>query len=392
MEVRFDTDSDGFLSQECPSCRQRFKVLFGSGSDKPISFCPYCCHNEHDCWWTPEQIDYIQSAVTDVVVRPELEKFQRQLKSTSNEFFRVEVASNIPDPIVSPVDTDDHLKVLHFRCCGETIKADQRDRYYCIICGGETDMATSDSKKIFLSHKGSDKDMVIDFKDTLEALGYEPWLDEEAMPAGSPVERAILQGMQDSCAVVFFITPFFKDEGYLETEITYAIQEKRKKGDKFVIVTLLFENSGGGTVGVPELLKPYVWKTPNTRLQALREILRALPVALGNVDWKGGTTSITEAHEIPSTASGLSEEAKAILREAVKADGFIFLMGTLGGTWIQVNGKVMNQDEKPRTLARWEEGLEELRRRRYIKDAGHKGEVFKVTKEGYDAADALPDG
>ena len=251
-------------------------------------------------------------------------------------------------------------------------------------------MTTSDSKKIFLSHKGSDKDMVVDFKKTLKALGYEPWLDEEAMPAGVPVERAVLQGMKDSCAVVFFITPSFRDEGYLETEINYAIQEKREKGDNFVIVTLLFDDSGDGTVEVPELLKPYVWKTPNTQLQALREIVRALPVAPRNADWKEGVTSIIETRKTPSTTSGLSEEAKIILREAAGADCFIYYIRTLGGTRIQVNGKIMNQDEKPRTLARWEGSLEELQRHRYIKDAGHKGELFKVTKEGYDAADALP--
>lgn len=389
MEVRFDTDSDGFLSQECPSCHQRFKVLFGSGSDKPISFCPYCCHNEHDCWWTPEQIDYIQSVATDVVVRPELEKFQRQLKSSSSDFFQVQLASGIPEPIVSPAEADDPLRVLRFQCCGETIKADHRNRYYCIICGGGTDVAISNSKKIFLSHKGSDKDMVIDFKNTLELIGYEPWLDEEAMPAGVPVERAVLQGMKDSCAVVFFITPSFKDEGYLETEINYAIQEKREKGDEFVIITLLFDSSGDGTIEVPELLKPYVWKTPNTPLRALREIIRALPVAPGSIDWKGGTADIVETRKGPSIASELSEEAKTILREAAKTDSLIVKFGGLRNLQIQIGEKRLNQDDKPRTIARWEGGFEELQRHRYIKDIGHKGEIFKLTKEGYDAADAL---
>ena len=46
-------------------------------------------------------------------------------------------------------------------------------------------MINSDSRKIFLSHKGSDKATVTDFKETLEVLGYEPWLDEDAMPAGT---------------------------------------------------------------------------------------------------------------------------------------------------------------------------------------------------------------
>ena len=230
MEVRFDTDSNGFLSQECPSCQQGFKVLFGSGSDKPISFCPYCCHNGHDCWWTPEQIDYIRSVATDVVVRPELEKFQRQLKSISNEMFDIKMTSDIPDPIVSPVETDDPLEVVHFQCCEETIKVVHGNKYYCIICGGQVDMAINDSKRIFLSHKGSDKDMVIEFKNTLEALGYDPWLDEEAMPAGVSVDRAVLQGMEDSCAVVFFYYSIFQVRRLFRDGNKLRYSGKEKKG------------------------------------------------------------------------------------------------------------------------------------------------------------------
>jgi hypothetical protein len=65
----------------------------------------------------------------------------------------------------------------------------------------------SNSKKIFLSHKGIDKALVIDFKETLKSLGYDPWIDEDAMPAGTQLERGLLQGMKDSCGVIFFITP-----------------------------------------------------------------------------------------------------------------------------------------------------------------------------------------
>ena len=132
----------------------------------------------------------------------------------------------------------------------------------------------SDAKKVFLSHKGVDKDLVVDFRTTLEILGYDPWIDEDAMPAGTSLERELLQGMQDSCGVVFFITPSFKDEGYLETEVDYAIQEKRKKGDKFAIIALQFVDDDGNVGAIPELLKPYVWKKPKAHLQALCEIVR----------------------------------------------------------------------------------------------------------------------
>jgi len=86
--------------------------------------------------------------------------------------------------------------------------------------------------KIFLSHKGADKPLIREFKKTLEILGFDPWLDEDAMSAGTELERALLKGFSDSCAAVFFVTPNYKDEDFLASEVDYAIQEKRKKGDR----------------------------------------------------------------------------------------------------------------------------------------------------------------
>lgn len=139
--------------------------------------------------------------------------------------------------------------------------------------------------RIFLSHKGIDKVIVRDIKKTLELLGFDPWLDEDAMHAGVELERGILQGIKDSCAAIFFITPNFEDEQYLQSEINYSMAEKRKKSDNFVIITLVFSQDGE-SVEVPELLKQYVWKEPKTDLEALREILKALPVKPGSIQWR----------------------------------------------------------------------------------------------------------
>jgi hypothetical protein len=43
----------------------------------------------------------------------------------------------------------------------------------------------------------------------LQELGFDSWLDEEAMSAGTELERGILRGFKDSCAALFFITPNF---------------------------------------------------------------------------------------------------------------------------------------------------------------------------------------
>ncbi len=139
--------------------------------------------------------------------------------------------------------------------------------------------------RIFLSHKGADKPMVREFKRTLEELGFDPWLDEDAMTAGVELERGILQGFKDSCAAVFFVTPLFQDEAYLASEVNYAIQEKRAKHDRFAIVTLVF--SDGPSKGVvPDLLKQYVWKEPVSQIEAFRELIRAIPIRVGSLVWK----------------------------------------------------------------------------------------------------------
>ncbi|AMQ05222.1 toll/interleukin-1 receptor domain-containing protein [Sporosarcina psychrophila] len=141
-------------------------------------------------------------------------------------------------------------------------------------------------KKIFLSHKGSNKVFVKRYYDVLKTMGYEPWLDDEDMPAGSNLDRSIFKGFKDSCACIFFITPEFRDEDYLADEIDYAHSENRKKKEKFSIITLQFENEKGETGVIPELLERFVWKNPKHELEALSQILKALPIEANLIDWK----------------------------------------------------------------------------------------------------------
>lgn len=139
-------------------------------------------------------------------------------------------------------------------------------------------------RDIFLSHKTADKTLVAEIADTLRAVGFSPWLDEEKMKAGARLERSISAGFEDSCAAVFFITPNFIDEGFLATEIDYALREKRRKGERFAIITLLVE-SEEGLGEVPEMLRPFVWKRVK-EAQIIRTIVEALPIKLERVVWR----------------------------------------------------------------------------------------------------------
>jgi hypothetical protein len=140
-------------------------------------------------------------------------------------------------------------------------------------------------RKIFLSHKGADKPMVRQFFRVLKAIGLDPWLDEDAMVAGTPLERGILDGFEQSCAAVFFVTPNFQDENFLATEVNYAVAQKRKKGDRFAIITIVLKDKKEKG-RVPALLEQYVWKEPSGHLEALEEVLRSLPIETGEPRWR----------------------------------------------------------------------------------------------------------
>lgn len=136
--------------------------------------------------------------------------------------------------------------------------------------------------KIFLSHKGTNKKIVRKYNDVLKTLGFSPWLDEEDMTAGSNLNRAILQGVDNSCATVFFITDDYQDENYLSDEVDYSI-ERTKTDSNFKIITLVF---GDNSNKVPKLLKKFVWKEVENDLDGLHHILKALPLEVGKVSFK----------------------------------------------------------------------------------------------------------
>ena len=51
--------------------------------------------------------------------------------------------------------------------------------------------------RVFLSHKGANKQIVRLYYDALAAAGFNPWLDEKDMPAGTKIDRGILRGFKD---------------------------------------------------------------------------------------------------------------------------------------------------------------------------------------------------
>lgn len=106
------------------------------------------------------------------------------------------------------------------------------------------------------------------------------------------------------------------------------------------------------------------------------------PTAIGVI---AALTGATEATGAPS----LSREAKELLLEAVAGGGDILVIAWIGGSSVQANGRNFVEPNDPRSRAIWESAVGELDRNGLVQPVGHKGEIFRVTREGYDAADLL---
>jgi hypothetical protein len=137
INVDLAADDDGFVSQECPACERRFKIVPGEGSDKPVSFCPYCRHNGHDCWWTPEQAKYLSAIIGEQVFGPELDQMAREFnRGSSGGFIRMSAQITRPHVPVRPDEPTVAWPIVHFACCNERIKYDDKDaQVACVICG-----------------------------------------------------------------------------------------------------------------------------------------------------------------------------------------------------------------------------------------------------------------
>jgi hypothetical protein len=120
-----------------------------------------------------------------------------------------------------------------------------------------------------------------------------------------------------------------------------------------------------------------------------QKFAKHLQIVLNEDGFAGSETgSAQTSSSTPITA--LSKEA-AMLLKAATADpgGTIMVERYGGGSEIQSNDQVFNEDSSPRTLALWEGAIEELERRGLVKATSERREVFEVTREGFAAVDGL---
>lgn len=148
LSVSVPLDDDGFLRRECPTCQREFKWLSSTEEESETAsdegyFCPYCgVQAPGNAWWTPDQLERAKSIAYDEVVRPELEKFKRDISQMgSGGFIKASVEITEPDPVPDMNGEPNDMKRVDFPCHpNEPVKVadDWAKEVYCLICGTAT--------------------------------------------------------------------------------------------------------------------------------------------------------------------------------------------------------------------------------------------------------------
>ncbi len=103
-----------------------------------------------------------------------------------------------------------------------------------------------------------------------------------------------------------------------------------------------------------------------------------------------GQTATQSVGEVrPVNNLGLSEAASELLAVAVQdKQAKIYMSSTLHGLTIHSNGRNFVDGTNPKEESKWRGAVRDLERRQLIEDLGSKREVFRVTDNGFKAAEA----
>jgi hypothetical protein len=108
----------------------------------------------------------------------------------------------------------------------------------------------------------------------------------------------------------------------------------------------------------------------------------------GGAMFRVSTDASLSPQPVGDSTASLSDEAKILLKEAALDPGGLVLFERYGSSVdLHSNDKSLLTSKDPRALAVWESALQELVKHDLIVARGDRGEVFEITKKGYDVAE-----
>ena len=124
------------------------------------------------------------------------------------------------------------------------------------------------NRKIFLSEIGYDNKLALEYKISLETMGFEVWMTENDLKASG---QNFADGFEYSCAAVFVVSKNIANVEFTK-QIQSAMNQKNKTDKNFSIIALSNEKD------IPQGLKQYLAPACNSVHENLMQILKIIPV------------------------------------------------------------------------------------------------------------------
>lgn len=259
------------------------------------------------------------------------------------------------------------------------------------------------SMRVFISHNSNDVELatlLIELLRKALRLSSEEIrctsVDGYRMQAGAPIDERLRAEVHDAELLIGLITPNSLGSAYVFFELG-----ARWGAGKHMIPLLASgvtpEQLEGPLAGINALNSSVDSQVHQFLEDAAKHLNLSLDKASSYaaavnemVRVASESTAVEERLPITPEHPRLSEEAKQLLIEATKSSmANILRVGAMGGLIIQANGKNLCERGNPRSEAIWEGALKDLIIMGFVEDQKGKGEVFVVTREGFQAANDI---
>lgn len=281
----------------------------------------------------------------------------------------------------------------------------------------ESQNGRDQSWDVFISHASEDKGYSGPLAKALEDAGIRVWFDRTALQWGDDLRSAIDRGLRNCrYGIVIFSKAFLKKKKWTEYELSslFALEKVSEKRILPIWHGVTHEDLLEYSAGLADrLAKVSSSDSYEDIVDSLCEMLgRAAPDAFRKAN-RTAKVEPSEGHErIRSSAERTRTVAPANYRAEILASSFhtsddlsvkeiellwcaskepgdILHNVTLDGESIRVNGRQFLEGVDARTGAEWVAAFRKLQERGYLEPLSYDSDFFRVTSDGYQAADAL---
>ena len=273
------------------------------------------------------------------------------------------------------------------------------------------------SHDVFISHASEDKEYCGPLVEALEKAGIRVWFDKTALKWGDDLRSAIDRGLRNCrYGIVIFSKAFLRRKKWTEYELS-SLFALEKVGENRILPIwhgITHEDLLDYSAGLADrLAKVSSSDTYEDIVNSLCEML-GRPAsdaphkvnATAKVERGEGrervqarrerTRTIVPAQKRPGilrspslAASDLTAKEIELLWSAVKEPGDILHNVTSDGESIRVNGRQFLAGADRRIATEWIGAFRGLEKRGFVEPLSHGSDFFRVTSDGYEAADAL---